>query len=73
MDQLLKCDNEAICGSSTLYDEERARVGGWHILHGTTIGGNKIDHYLCPQCAGSRGQRRAAPPVLDGQLDLFDM
>jgi len=68
------CDNYSVC-NSYLTDgitEERARVKGWHIFHGTNIGGTRHDAILCPKCADSRRYALSTPPPLQpGDQELF--
>lgn len=53
--------------------EERARIRGWVVWRGTTMGGEATAVQLCPRCRDnkSRGSRaeRLAPP--EGSQPLF--
>jgi hypothetical protein len=69
----LYCDNYATCnGWLRDHDETYARTKGWHIFHGTNMGGGSHEGVLCPRCVSTR--RRAldpAPPLQPGQQELF--
>lgn len=75
----LLCDRYDICGETVLWmgtlhaTEARARARGWHIFYGYNLSGDvTIEVHLCKGCVGSpRSRLDPAPPVLDGQLDLF--
>ena len=73
------CSNYPVCGGKQedrgagTPTETELRVKGWHIYHGTTIGGASHDAVLCPSCASNR--RRAltpAPEQQPGQQELWD-
>lgn len=72
------CDNYKICKQMVLHrgtthaTETRARVAGWHIYHGQTIGGARHDAVLCPTCLGPshRSATRSTDP-LPGQEGLW--
>lgn len=72
----LYCDNHATCGEvlwdqgSQALTETVARVKGWHLFDGTTMGGTLHKAALGPRCVGTR-RRDPAPEVLDGQEGLF--
>ena len=70
------CDNHATC--ETFFKggkdaETRARVQGWGIWSGVTMGGQQTTLRLCPRCRDDkrRGSRadRLAPP--EGSVPLF--
>lgn len=70
------CDNLPVCGGK-LEDrgagtptETELRVKGWHIYHGTTIGGASHDAVLCPSCASNR-RRAPTPEQQSGQQELW--
>lgn len=54
--------------------ETRARVHGWHIFHGYSETGKRLDVYLCPTCVGTPRSKvlKPAPEYLEGQLDLLE-
>lgn len=68
------CDNYKICKrmfihrGTTHATETRARVAGWHIYHGRTIGGACHDAVLCPTCLGPSPSRTEP---LEGQEGLW--
>jgi len=69
------CDNYSVC-NSILFDktEEQARVKGWHIWTGFTIGGKKATRTLCARCVDSKRRDLApSPEAYDGQLNLFEL
>lgn len=41
------------CQNSTLSDETAARVLGWRVWSGTTMGGKQKRDVVCPVCAGT--------------------
>jgi len=57
-----------------LETENRARAHGWHIFHGFSETGKRLDVYLCPKCVGTPRSKVLGPPteVLQGQLDLLE-
>lgn len=65
----LHCKNIETCQSqfrergSRARTQEQARVAGWHIFEGTTMGGKVVHVVLCPKCVGKRS--RAAPTPID--------
>lgn len=70
------CDNYARCNS--LIDklglpqsqaDERARLKGWRVWRGTTLGGTTTDLILCPRCGGNTVSIKKGRE-LDGQLEL---
>jgi hypothetical protein len=70
------CDNHAICETSFKAGadaETRARIRGWGIWSGVTIGGKQTTLRLCPKCRDDkrRGTKadRLAPP--EGSVPLF--
>lgn len=71
------CDNYETCKASFPESgndtEVRARIRGWGIWSGETIGGVKRTLRLCPQCRNDRrrGSKadRLAPP--EGSVPLF--
>lgn len=74
------CSNYPVCGGKQedrgagTPTETELRVKGWHIYHGTTIGGARHDAVLCPSCASNR--RRALPPAPEqrpGQQELWSI
>lgn len=74
----LYCDNYKICKRMILHrgtteaTEIRARVAGWHIYHGQTIGGVRHDAVLCPTCLGpSRFPVTGRSEPLPGQEGLW--
>lgn len=74
----LYCDNYSTCNSYVLdlgtaeRTETKARVRGWHIFTGTTIGGDPHRGVLCPTCLGPSRRGGSVPPkVLPGQEGLF--
>jgi hypothetical protein len=76
----LYCDNYSSC-NSYLYGlatkeatETKARVRGWHLFDGTTIGGAPHRGTLCPKCVGPhRGPVISGRRVLEGQEALFPL
>lgn len=71
------CDNFSTCSSwrmdsgDWVTDEERARVRGWHIFHGFSETGKRLDVFLCPACVGTpRSKLPVTQLQLDGQLEL---
>jgi hypothetical protein len=75
------CDNYSTCNAIYLDRhgdaeqrkvEERARTKGWHIYHGTTIGGAEHNGTLCPRCASSRKPHTQAEN-LSGDVVLFEL
>jgi hypothetical protein len=49
-----------------------ARVKGWHIFEGETLGGTTTVVHLCPKCVGTnRSKLPPAPERLDGDQTLF--
>ena len=76
----LYCDNYASCNSYVLQlatveaTETKARVRGWHIFTGATLGGEPHRGVLCPKCVGSsRPPLPKAGKVLEGQETLFNV
>lgn len=73
----LHCDNFALCGGvfaergTMVAGLEQARVKGWHIFHGYTVGGAYMVSFLCPACVGQRARLPKPPPHLLGQEELF--
>jgi hypothetical protein len=74
----LYCDNYSTCNSVVLSlktpeaTETKARVRGWHIFDGTTLGGRPHRGVLCPRCVGpSRPPVGSLSKVLPGQEELF--
>lgn len=73
------CDNLPVCGGKQedrgagTPTETELRVKGWHIYHGTTIGGAKHDAVLCPSCASNRRKALAPAPSLPGQRELWEI
>jgi hypothetical protein len=72
----LYCDNYATC-SELLWDqgskehtEAVARVKGWHLFDGLTIGGAQHVAKLGPKCVGT-SRKESAPQILAGQEELF--
>lgn len=73
----IQCDNFATCGNARMragslqFALESARVHGYHIWMGYTIGGQKVAAVLCGECIGShrRPPRKIAP--LEGDQPLF--
>lgn len=72
------CDNYKICKQMVMHrgtthaTETRARVAGWHIYHGYTIGGAPHEAALCPQCLGpSRSPAGRSTEPLPGQEGLW--
>lgn len=72
----LYCDNHATCGE-LLWDqggkeltEAVARVKGWHLFDGVTMGGDKHVAKLGPRCVGTT-RPTPASKVLEGQEELF--
>ena len=72
------CDNLPVCGGKVedkgagTPTETELRVKGWHIYHGTTIGGASHDAVLCPSCASNRRRTLApAPDLQPGQQELW--
>lgn len=74
----LTCDNFAVCGNSVIgrdtmwATQQAARAHGWRIFHGPLHSGEIVFWVLCPECLGQQ-RRPAAPKVLEGQLDLFEV
>ena len=73
---MVRCDNYSVCGGDMplAVSEDSARAKGWHIFHGTTIGGAPADGVLCPDCAKSsrtQGRRLGVPPA--GMEPLFEV
>lgn len=76
----LYCDNYSTC-NSYLYGlatkeatETKARVRGWHLYEGVTMGGAPHLGVLCPKCIGPhRAPVIRVCPVLDGQEALFPL
>jgi hypothetical protein len=72
----LYCDNHATCGELVWdqggkeHTEAVARVKGWHLFDGLTMGGAPHKAALGPRCVGT-SRREAAPQVLAGQEELF--
>ena len=46
-----------------------ARVAGWHILEGPL---GLTVQAVCPGCVGTNRTRIPAPPVMEGQVDVFE-
>jgi len=75
----LRCDNYVLCREVTLRlssQEEtyaRARVKGWHIFDGFTIGWVEVHWVLGPACVGAhrRGPREPVSQQIPGQEPLF--
>lgn len=72
------CDNYKTCKQMVLHrgtahaTETRARVGGWHIFHGQTMGGAPHEAVLCPACLGpSRSPTSGRSEPLPGQEGLW--
>jgi len=72
----LYCDNYATC-NELVWDqggqgqtEAVARVKGWHLFDGVTMGGARHVAKLGPKCVGT-SRREAVPEVLAGQEELF--
>ena len=73
-DNFKQCDGYRTGTGNWVKDEQRARVGGWHIFHGFSETGKRLDVYLCPTCVGT-SRSRVLPPgpeYLDGQLSLLE-
>lgn len=73
----IRCDNYPTCKSKVhwhgSYDATYAvaRIRGWHIFEGLTLGGSELKAVLCNNCVGTnRSQLPPAPKVLPGQLEL---
>lgn len=73
----IACDNYETCGSvaqwrgSTQATYQSARVKGWHIFQGSTMGGAQLTAVICDKCIGTnRSRLEPAPKVLPGQLEL---
>lgn len=71
------CDNHPTCENFFKGDkanaETRARIKGWGIWSGVTIGGKQTTLRLCPRCRddkrrGSKAERLAPP---EGSVPLF--
>jgi hypothetical protein len=76
----LYCQNYVTCNGMFVdrgdlaTNESVARAKGWHIYHGTTIGGVPHEGLLCPQCIGMHRRRlNPAPPLLPGQQELISI
>ncbi len=42
------------CERTTHLSEYNARISGWRIWSGTTMGGRQASDVVCPYCAGTR-------------------
>jgi hypothetical protein len=67
------CDNFATCNETVFHDsEERARVKGWHIWEGTTMGGKHQRVVLGPRCVGKRQRPdKDLPPLMPGDQTMI--
>jgi hypothetical protein len=77
----LDCDNFKTCNGtipasdSWVETENRARTKGWHIYHGFSETGKRIDVTLCPVCVGPTRRLSAlgsGREPLEGQLNMFE-
>lgn len=72
----LFCDNFKKCQFAIPYadtdhlTEERARARGWHVWHGTTMGGTEKTVVLCPSCVGHHRRPDPCTEVPGEQLSL---
>lgn len=64
----LTCDH---CGATSALSEVRARITGWHVWEGTTMGGSFRRVELCNVCTATRRPR--PPERLDGEVPLFEV
>lgn len=81
MSYWLNCDNYQRCNGSIpkmdswLETEARARAKGWHIFHGFSETGKRIDVTVCPACVGPIRRHYAlgtGSEPLAGQLDMLE-
>lgn len=54
-------------GSHSLPAPDAARVAGWTVWEGTTLGGERVKRVFCPRCAG-----RVEPPDPDADEPGWD-
>lgn len=75
----IQCDNYATCGNARMragsleFSIESARVRGWHVWTGYTIGGTQVSAILCDECIGRRERKHLRSVPLEGDQPLFDL
>ncbi len=50
-----------------------ARVHGWHCYNGETMGGEKVERHLCPDCMGTVRVKLAPRGPMEDDVPLFDV
>lgn len=59
-------------GSHSLPAPDAARVAGWTVWEGTTLGGKQVKRVFCPRCAGRTPDLDEVEPGWDAVCDTCD-
>jgi hypothetical protein len=73
----IQCDNYATCGNARIragsleFSIESARIHGYHVWTGYTMGGRMVSAILCDECIGRRERRHPKSAPMEGDQPLF--